>query len=1187
MDLDRRSFLQGSIASAVMAALAERGVALASLPGSAFGPAARSSTPATLTGSRTPYALTTSSVLSEDYFLTANVPIDPVNDAVAAFANPAGQIEALVVAGGVLNHLQPDPTQPSGWSYAAVPNVPSGFADGSMIAAAYDFVDFGDPTLVALIVEPDLLSGAHTAYLLNYDPSEGALGWSYSVDTASITSSDVARVGAKTDGNGSVYVYATGSDGLICVWSGDFGQFTIRDLTGTITDGIPLIGDQGDPSSGVFGLATDGTAHWYASTTSGYVGTPLGSATELVWASYGSTSSGPDLIYSFGSILGLYVGLVPSTGFIDAPDVTDVVVWNEGDASARSFALLSDGDVVIVSQLAADSPGVAIESGIAGLYGLSDVAEWPTLFVADAEFGFLSILAKDPATSTWSRTPVQQAAATALDISNWRTQFTVTDAYGAPVSGAEIVVTADRTVGVWQVGGNVVLGPAAPQTYTTDQHGHVTLALAALDLQPPNLTATLAGSSPATFTPGSDVHAFLSGTADLNGMPALSPSNPSALLGNGADGQPLSSTLNSMSPTDQTAAAGSIATTMNNTMAVASTPGPLPGGIQSYKLDLTQTPPTYAESTSSTTAATLLDDVYLTSAGSASSWWDKVKNDFHSVEHAVRKGLITVEQCAATWAEDAAQWTINLGVSIEGDIQDVASFVVTDLESAITAIHGIFHAIEVDIDRAIQWLRMALSGLFTEVEANTQLMLSWLNALPALAKAKLANAPDVTGTFFSDLKGDVASRLDDLLGTTQGAGWGLDPSSSSTGGLGGSSGFESFLHDVRHNWLLDKVFSEFSESAQQDGADATVGAAMSALTDALLAIETAALGIADAMVDALLETIDDVSDLKERGADILVTMLQTISDDVLDAAEDIVQKGLDLFDAVLDSYADLLVMPVPGLGLLAAVLDKFGVKIDTSAGHVFVLLAMFPATLIHRLANDGAPLFPTTDPQAASPLALGDSQDWGPALAYTHGSIRIMQGLIDVVADINGYLKSTAAEADPDPDDDDPLGKVPLKWTTLADAIWGGALEFVAYPGPKNPDGTTPIPWSKPFHDPTVGTLIIWKFALAGLGPVLSAGFLLGAWNKSQFYTRWAPYVVAGTFAANMGLGIASGVEKGSTPEQIVINSLEVLPRVLAPLALARYNQSEEGGPLMLKFFIDAIESIAGGAIIGENLNDP
>jgi hypothetical protein len=1099
------------------------------------------------------------------------VPIDHSADSVAPFVNLNGDVEALVLSGGVLSHLARDSTQPSGWSFAAVPGMPGNtLPDGSMVAAAWDTVSFATPVLLAIVVPAAQVNAAPFAYVVSYS---SAGGWTCQVDTSRITSSSVVSLRAMHAKDGSAYVYAVGDDGVLSAWGAEIsaaGPLSVQ-FQGEITDALLLYGQtfgpSSDPSLGVLGLGTDGNAYWYPWNGTSYdPGVTQGAATDLIWAGYGSTPNGPDFVFRFGSILEGFIAFESVLGDLAAPEVQDAVVWSE--ATQPSFAVLAGGTVIILSGLDGLSvtPGVTIETGFAAMYGISDVATLPTLFLVDSTFGLLSVLTKDAATSAWSLTPVMLPASEALDVTNWRTQLTVLDVNGAPVAGVEITVTTDSTVGVWQSSGNTTLGPATPQTFTTDQHGMVTLALAALDLQPPAITAQISGVSPTSYTPGADVHAFLGGTASLNGMPAITPVDPSALLGNGADGQPLTNLSG-------TTAAAAVASALNQTIVAANGPAPQTGDIQSYKLDMTGTDPVYSSSQDPNSPSTAPDVVYLTPTGSAGAWWDKVKADFHTVEHAIRKGVISVEQCTAKWVaatEDAAAaWVITLGVAVTDDLKDIAVFVVDSLESAITAIHGVFNAIALDVDRAIQWLRMALADLFQEVESNTQVLIGWLNQLPVTLGGLFATIPNLTGGYFNLKEAVITDRLGSLYTTTQGAGWTLDNVSGTTTGELGSFDPASILTDVRHNWLLDKIVHDFEEALQPDGTDAALGSVASDLIDAVAALATLIGEIADDIANVIYGALSNASDFKTMGVTILVEMLEKITDNVLNFADTVITDLLNAADAAIAAFAGVITTPVPGLNLLGAILSKFGVHIDTSAGHVYGLMVLFPATLAHRLAEDGTPLFPSTD-SSSTPTTV----DWTKALGYVHGTARMLQGMSDVVADVwvlsDGYIDNR-----------------PLKWTALADAIWGAALQVVVWPGAKNPDGTTAAPFTTPIADPTVGNLGIWKYSLGFLGPLLGTVFTLGAWNNPQPYSSWAPYLVAGNYAAAFGLGLAAEVEKNSPVTTAIISALEVVPRIVAPLATLAYNEDSEGAALVIKIVTDAMETIAGAAIVGEAIVAP
>ncbi len=80
-----------------------------------------------------PYTLTTSTELSEDYFLVQNHRIDPTKDKVFAYTRTSGQVEAMVLQDGIVKQVYRDPAQPGGWSVYALPDA-EGVSD--MVAGA-------------------------------------------------------------------------------------------------------------------------------------------------------------------------------------------------------------------------------------------------------------------------------------------------------------------------------------------------------------------------------------------------------------------------------------------------------------------------------------------------------------------------------------------------------------------------------------------------------------------------------------------------------------------------------------------------------------------------------------------------------------------------------------------------------------------------------------------------------------------------------------------------------------------------------------------------------------------------------------------------------------------------------------------------------------------------------------------
>ncbi len=81
-----------------------------------------------------PFLVQGSCELSEDYFLTDQVIINPASDLVRPFTRADGRVEALVLAGRNLAYLQRDSTATSGWTYTILSGnstngVPNGITD--------------------------------------------------------------------------------------------------------------------------------------------------------------------------------------------------------------------------------------------------------------------------------------------------------------------------------------------------------------------------------------------------------------------------------------------------------------------------------------------------------------------------------------------------------------------------------------------------------------------------------------------------------------------------------------------------------------------------------------------------------------------------------------------------------------------------------------------------------------------------------------------------------------------------------------------------------------------------------------------------------------------------------------------------------------------------------------------------
>jgi hypothetical protein len=153
--------------------------------------------------STAPFSVSGSCVLSEDYFLTDQVIMNP-GDVVRPFARADGTVEALVLSGGALSHLSRSASKTSGWAYTPLsvpsspPPVTSKIVDVAVGTAP-------DGTVWALVLSTVTLGNASTA-----EYSWATLGssgtWEY-LPGGSL-GPGLGQVQSGVDPHGNVYFYA-------------------------------------------------------------------------------------------------------------------------------------------------------------------------------------------------------------------------------------------------------------------------------------------------------------------------------------------------------------------------------------------------------------------------------------------------------------------------------------------------------------------------------------------------------------------------------------------------------------------------------------------------------------------------------------------------------------------------------------------------------------------------------------------------------------------------------------------------------------------------------------------------------------------------------------------------------------------------------------------------------------------
>ncbi len=200
----------------------------------------------------------------------------------------------------------------------------------------------------------------------------------------------------------------------------------------------------------------------------------------------------------------------------------------------------------------------------------------------------------------------------------------------------------------------------------------------------------------------------------------------------------------------------------------------------------------------------------------------------------------------------------------------------------------------------------------------------------------------------------------------------------------------------------------------------------------------------------------------------------------------------------------------------------------------------------------------------------------GQDLQFSHAAIRGIGAIIDSAVDAAVFVDSETPTEQ---------RVAPLKWVGYLDTLFTAAICTVTYPGPKNPDGTTIIPFSKPVlpSNPTSQDWkVYFKYIIGWLNPTLTgAAQACKAFELAAGYTTYFPIVRFAIGASVLGLGVDILANKANqTAETYGYTVLETLPVMLSPLALAAINDDTLAIPLAVKLLIDLAGELTAATLI-------
>ena len=1148
-----------------------------------------------------PFTLTSSTNLSEDYYLTNQV-LMGADDRVLPFQRPDGTVEAFVFNGSTLMYLRRDTSAASGWSYDQI-GFPQDFGPVYLIDVAVSLGSNG--TVYAVFTHQDTYQDGYTVVVEWMTLAPGASTWNVldGGDFEMPEEYDITLGPLQTgiDKSGQVNFYCVNSDGSVLLWmpQAALGANAIA-ITGlipaTYTDTRLLwnAGYQGGGAASaqgaLFAVTEIGTV-WYRQTGPTSLGPvqDFNSLARTLWMGWGD----PNL----GQVVGPAYAAQLTSGYVVYSDgisgewavdqfpaqIDGVAVWTQGDLN--TFAVLVADTLSIVSQFSSDPNSIGFTQGIPIAQDLVAVTGCPTdphqgtVFVVDSALT-LRVLTKDPTSGVWTDTPVHQKTCTTQALNTWRVQVELTDSNGFPLTNTSVSITPDRAVGIWQPSGASVADPSTPFVTTTDGFGKVTLALPATDLDAPMLSVQILQDStsvgaPLSVNPAQTVHDFLAGKGSLDGVGALSPTDGSALLAaQNPDGTPLFPVLHGISdPTAKAKAAAGMAAAVGQCMTAATAPQPAPGATASFVLDMTTSTPTY---TSSTSASILPAQ----SVGGVSSWWHSAERDAESAFHAVRHGVVKVEHCAATWAKSAKNWAVNLAITVYDDISDVISYAISDIRTAIHAVSSFFRTLGADIKNAIAWLKTNIRETFASAAANSNTLNAWMKQLGTSIDGDLtAVGKLINGWFVAQTDKVNQEFTDTMLPGTQGLTLGEFENDQLTGVQSGIADLSEIWHDGPAGWLLDKIESEFASELQTPGNSDPLATAMNDLIAVVVSTQWLT-DIGDTLwKDFKVDSTKDVSSIKEMTVVLLLQIAQALVDEVLDFADTVVTKVLAVLQAMFDSWVDMLETNLLNLPLISEILNLFGVELNVSVGDIFGMILMFPTTIAYRIGFGGDGKMFQSGVSAAARAGVGAASDpLGADLTFAHAVVRGFGALVDAIVDAKVYDDSGSDAA---------TRRSPLKYVGYLDTVFNTALVVLTYPGKKNADGTTAPPFVNPiidFNNNTVHDRITYsKYIIGVVNPALTAVAQYAKANSlAAGYTTWAPYIRTVLGVSGFALGVAGSLTKTpvANDKVIVAGALEAVPGMVAPLAVQAINDGAFDIPLAIKLATDAILEPIAAALI-------
>ena len=318
-------------------------------------------------------------------------------------------------------------------------------------------------------------------------------------------------------------------------------------------------------------------------------------------------------------------------------------------------------------------------------------------------------------------------------VPRYQTSLTVKNAFGAPIGGVGVQISADVPVDLEVAGTFYRTGAVSPVTLVTDVRGQVTLRVVAAGLTVPDLYVTVPGlDQSATIQMAADVHKFLAGNATL-------PNHPDGFTAKVVEKATIPGSTTKLFP--HLAPTGSQGTWPPQAADVVAwcqgafavdTGQPLPtamtAGLAEGEQVLAFTIQTHDPTRSGFEVYTNSDQINAREASldALDGFITEAEDWLGDVWQGIRHGVTEVSEVLV----DLADSTIELVITLVDGVINRLKVAWDDILSAAHAVEAVFVAIGAKIQEALQWLKWAFD--FKDAFLTAKALGQALGQLPTL-----------------------------------------------------------------------------------------------------------------------------------------------------------------------------------------------------------------------------------------------------------------------------------------------------------------------------------------------------------------------------------------------------------------------------------------------------------------------